>query len=106
MKNLNRNAILERDWLIQNGVRMYFDLGTLRIREEYVALKDVHISSIIRLAQKITLKPQHLHTCIGQAKSRNGAGQEYGIEQLSSGFHRERNTGIGQTSIQTRNPYA
>ena len=33
VKNLNRNAILGRDWLMQNGVRMYFDLGALRIGE-------------------------------------------------------------------------
>ena len=47
VKNLNRNAILGRDWLMQKGVRMYFDLGALRIGEEYVALEeDVHISSI------------------------------------------------------------
>ena len=66
---------------------MYFDLRALRIGEEYVALEeDVHISSIVRLAQKITLKPQHLHTCIGQTKFSNGAGQEYEIEQLNSGY--------------------
>ena len=29
-KNLNRNCILGRDWLTQNGVRMYFDLGALK----------------------------------------------------------------------------
>ena len=28
---LNRNFILGRDWLRQNGVRLYFDLGYLRI---------------------------------------------------------------------------
>ena len=47
---LNRNAILGRDWLMQNGVRIYFDLGALKIGEEYVALEDFHISSIITLA--------------------------------------------------------
>ena len=42
VKNLNRNIIL--------GVRMYFDLGALRIGEEYVALEEgIHISSTIRL---------------------------------------------------------
>ena len=85
--NLNRNVILGRDWLRQNGVRMYFDLGALRIGEEYIALEeDIHISSIIRLAQKITLKPQHMHTCKGQTKLRNVGGMEYEIEQMSSGY--------------------
>lgn len=87
VKNLNRNVILGRDWLMQNGVRMYFDLGALKIGKEYVALEDdVHISSIIRLAKKITLKPQHLHTCTGLTKLRNKRGKEYEIEQLSSGY--------------------
>lgn len=27
VRNLNRNLILGTDWLIQNGVRIYFDLG-------------------------------------------------------------------------------
>ena len=48
--------------------------------------EDVHISSIIRLAQKISLKPQHLHTSIVQTKFRNGAVKEYEIEQLNSGY--------------------
>ena len=72
---------------MQNRVKMYFDFESLRIGEKYVALEeDVHISSIIRLAQKITLKPQHLHTCIGQTKFRNGGSKKYEIEQLSSGY--------------------
>lgn len=50
VKNLNRNVILGCDCLMQNGVRIYFDLDALRIGEEYVALEeDIHISSIIRL---------------------------------------------------------
>ena len=30
-KNLYRNLILGRDWLMQNWGRMYFDLGALRV---------------------------------------------------------------------------
>ena len=87
VRNLNRNIILGRDWLRQNGVRMYFDLGALRIGEEYVALEeDIHISSIVRLAQRVVLKPQHMHTCMAQTALRNGGGREYVIEQLSSGY--------------------
>ena len=37
VKDINRNAILGRDWLTANGVRIYFDLGCLRIQNSYVA---------------------------------------------------------------------
>ena len=86
VRNLNRNIILGRDSLRQNGVRMYFDLGALRIGEEYIVLEDIHISSIVRLAQWVVLKPQHMHTCMAQTAHRNGGGKEYVIEQLSSGY--------------------
>jgi hypothetical protein len=42
--------ILGREWLKQNGVRLYFDLGYLRIDKTYVRLEeDIHISSFLRL---------------------------------------------------------
>ena len=55
---LNRNFILGMDWLKDNGVRIYFDLGMLRIGKTYVKLQeDCHISSILRLKKKTTIKP-------------------------------------------------
>ena len=58
VKDMNRNLILGRDWLKQNGVRMYFDLGLLRIDKTYVQLQeDIHISSVVRLSNKLVLKP-------------------------------------------------
>jgi hypothetical protein len=42
--------ILGREWLKQNGVRLYFDLGYLRIDKTYVRLEeDIHISSLFFL---------------------------------------------------------
>ena len=62
-------------------------MWALKIGEEYVAFEeDVHISSIIRLAQKITLKLQPQHTSIGQTKFRNGGGKEYETEKLNCGY--------------------
>ena len=50
---------------MQNGLRKYFDLGALKNGKKYVALEeDAYISSIMRLAQEITLKtpaPAHLY---------------------------------------------
>ena len=56
---LNRNFILGRDWLKANGVRMYFDLGCLRIGKTYVTLRDdIHVCSALRIDKDILLKPQ------------------------------------------------
>ena len=61
---LNRNFILGRDWLKEHGVRLYFDLGMLRIGKTYVKLEeDIHISSILRLDKKVALKPQTAAIC-------------------------------------------
>ena len=61
---LNRNFILGRDWLKQFGVRMYFDLGMLRIGRTYVKFEeDCHIASILRLNRKIIMKPQSVMMC-------------------------------------------
>ena len=44
VSDMNRNMILGRDWLTKNGVRLYFDLGSLRIGKKYVPLvEDIHI---------------------------------------------------------------
>ena len=57
VNDMNRNLILGRDWLKQNGVRMYFDLGLLRIDKTYVQLQeDIHISSVVRLRNKLSFK--------------------------------------------------
>ena len=59
VQQMNRNIILERDWLKQFGVHMYYDLGCIRVGMSYIKLeKDLHISSIVRLANKTQIKPQ------------------------------------------------
>ena len=56
---LNRNFILGRDWLTENGVRLYFDLGCLRVKKTYVQLQnDIHICSLLRVDRDIVLRPQ------------------------------------------------
>ena len=47
--NMNRNLILGRDWIIDNKIRLYYDLSCLRIGNTYVPLlEDMHISSVLR----------------------------------------------------------
>ena len=91
VKKLNRNLILDRDWLMQNELRMYFDLRALRIAEKYVALEeDVYITSIIRFVKQIAFKPQCIHTCMTQFTLRNRCGKVYEIEQLNSRYASNR----------------
>ena len=56
---MNRNVILGRHFLTNNGVRLYYDLGCLRINKHFVSLEeDLHIASLARLTQLVKLKPQ------------------------------------------------
>lgn len=56
VQGMNRNFILGRDWFIQNEVRIYYDLGTMRINDVYVPLQeDIHISSVLRIAKSVVL---------------------------------------------------
>ncbi|MES9994030.1 MAG: retropepsin-like aspartic protease [Candidatus Thiodiazotropha sp.] len=67
--SINRNFILGRDWLVQNGVRLYFDLGFLRIGSSTVPLEeDIHIASLVRLRSTTVLKPQTATVCVGKIK--------------------------------------
>ncbi|CAC5412399.1 unnamed protein product [Mytilus coruscus] len=53
--------VSRKDWLVQNGVRLYFDLGCLRIQKKYVPLEeDIHVASILRLTVNAVLKPINL----------------------------------------------
>ena len=68
--NMNRNLILGRDWMIDDKIRIYYDLGCLRTGNTYVPLlEDMHISSVLRLTADIDLKPQT--STIVHAKARN-----------------------------------
>ena len=38
---MNQNLILGRDWMVQNGVRLYFDLGCFLVGKTYLPLKKI-----------------------------------------------------------------
>ena len=62
--------ILGRDWLQQDDVRIYFDLGSIRVGKAYVPLaNDIHIATIIRSVNKLLLKPQSANVCIAKIKN-------------------------------------
>ena len=72
VKDLTRSAILGRDFLTENKVRLYFDLNKMRIQNVYVPLEnDAHLASRARATHHIKLAPQS--ACIVTAKiKRNG----------------------------------
>lgn len=89
VRDMNRNLILGQDWLKQNGVRLYFDLGCLRINGTYVNLEeDIHIASIVRMKYTTVLKPQTAQICFGKVRQNPDipCGQNYQISETDKGF--------------------
>ena len=76
---LNRNMILGRNWMTKHNVRLYFDLGLMRINgKTYTELKeDIHISSIVRTTKKLTVKPNTVTVCKGKVNN------NFPIEQVA-----------------------
>ena len=88
VKNMNRNLILGRDWMTQNGVRLYFDLGCLRVGKTYAPLEeDIHIASIARLTSKTLLKPQTSKICWARIKNNTAfpSSETYQISPVEQG---------------------
>ena len=69
-RNVNSNVILGKSWLDRFGVRLYFDLQCLRIGQTYAPFEpDVHIYSLLRMANSVTISPQTAHICDTKLKS-------------------------------------
>ena len=89
VSDMNRNVILGRDWLIKNGVRLYFDLGMLRVGDVYAQLEeDIHISSILRLSKDTIFKPQTSNICHVKLKKNFQLSNPklYEISSISKGY--------------------
>ena len=66
---INRCLILGENWLTDEGVRMYFELGMIRIKGVYAPLvSDKHISSIVRIARGMTLRPNTSYIVEGRCR--------------------------------------
>ena len=82
---INRNILLGDDWLTSNEVRMYFDLGCIRVKGVYVPLvADKHINSICRLNRSLTVAPNTSYVCCARVKGSFEA--EDGSELLVQSF--------------------
>ena len=70
---IRRNLILGQDWLVKEGVRLYYDLGCLRVKGTYAPLEDdIHVASLLRLTDNKVIKPQTASVCVGKFKARAG----------------------------------
>ena len=88
IQNLNRNVIIGLDWLQSRGVRVYHDLGCVRVNQTCITLvDDVHIASIARLKNKVTIPPQtaHIRQCQVRRHSELPTEQEYAITPFELG---------------------
>lgn len=89
VSDMNRNLILGRDWLTQNGVRLYYDLGCLRIGKSYVPLvEDIHIASIVRMMRTLTVPPQTatVCSCVVRSSPDLPSNNWYKISAIDHGF--------------------
>ena len=89
VSTMNRNAILGRDFLTTHGVRLYYDLGYLRIGKVYVPLEeDVHICSLVRLTRRTKLRPQSVTIANGKTKlpTKQGTNDLLEISGVDQGY--------------------
>ena len=78
-----------RDWLQTNGVRIYYDLGAVRINNEYAPLEeDYLIGNVARMTFTTVLKPQASTVCEVKIKNKMKKGKAYVIEHQNSEFLR------------------
>ena len=96
--SVTRNVILGRDWLLKFGVRLYYDIPSLKVKNTYIPLcNDIHIanietekrltslrfkdsyvsldddsviSSLLRLTRSEVLKPQSVTKCLVKIRTK------------------------------------
>ncbi len=90
VREINRNLILGSDWLRQNGVRIYYDLGCLRVGDKtYVNLEeDIHISSVVRSKYTTVLKANTATICYGKVRQNPDLPErvDYNVSSVDRGF--------------------
>ena len=93
VRDLTRNVILGRDFLIENGARLYFDLNKIRIRNVYIPMEnDVHLASKVRASHHMTLAPQTASIMIAEIKKSEYFSdlKDYNFNPTQQGFINEQ----------------
>ena len=90
VKDMSRNLILGTDWLRQHGVRIYYDLGCMRIENKrYVNLEeDIHVSSVAMIKYNTVLKPHSATICYAKVRPNPDlqVRVDYQISAVEKGF--------------------
>lgn len=89
VNEMNRKLILSKDWLFTRGVRVYYDLGCIRVNNVYVPLQeDIHVSSIVRLCTKTKIPPQSSVICKCKLKENPAFPSSacYQVSSVETGF--------------------
>ena len=90
VKDMSRNLILGTDWLRQHGVRIYYDLGCMRIENKrYVNLEeDIHVWSVARVKYNTVLKPHSATICYAKVRPNPDlpVRVDYQISAVEKGF--------------------
>ena len=93
VNQMNRNLILGRDWLMQYGVRLYFDLKKIKVKGAFLPLEeDIHIASLLRIDRDTILKPNSVHLVRTNVKRLKyfSPGQDFQISTVSRGMMAEQ----------------
>ena len=84
VKNLNRNGILGRDFLVKNKARIFFDLSIIKINSSFQPLEsDIHMSSLTRSNRDVVLKPYSIQLLTCNTRHRDCG--PYTINELTRG---------------------
>ena len=88
IEGLNMNAILGRDWIIENEVVLYFnELRSMKVGQVYVPPEeDVHILALVRASNTVVIKPHMAVIC--RAKTHGVVDSE--VNQLCQFSPRDR----------------
>ena len=88
VQGLSRKIILGKDWLTDNGVRLYWDLGTLRVGRSYVTMEeDLHIARVVRITTDTVITPQSVTICPARTKGFTvGPDMLYEVRAVTQGF--------------------
>jgi hypothetical protein len=82
IKDIHRNCIIGRDFLNRFSARIYFDLKRIRINNEMIPIEsDIHIASLVRTCQSITIQPYT--TLVTQGKIKNHNSTLEGVHSLT-----------------------
>ncbi|MES9879659.1 MAG: reverse transcriptase family protein, partial [Sedimenticola sp.] len=89
VRNLSRNIILGQDWLRARGVRVYHDLGCIRLNKTYIPMvEDIHVASVVRATRKTKIKAQSAHICTCKVRRNPNLteNQVYEISPIDNGY--------------------